>query len=82
MTYDDDMLQEINESVDLYEYVGQSIDLEKRGEHYFGHCPLHIDKTPSLCITPSKNMYYCFSCGSFQNQHFNKKTGTLSGSCP
>ena len=63
MTYDDDMLQEINESVDLCEYVGQSIDLEKRGEHYFGHCPLHIDKTPSLCITPSKNMYYCFSCG-------------------
>lgn len=63
MTYDDDMLQEINASVDLYEYVSQSIDLEKRGKDYFGHCPLHVDKTPSFSITPSKNSYYCFSCG-------------------
>lgn len=63
MTYDDDVLQEINDSVDLYEYVSQSIELEKKGKDYFGHCPLHVDKTPSLCITPDKNVYYCFSCG-------------------
>ena len=63
MTYDDDMLQEINASVDLFEYVSQSIELEKRGRDYFGHCPLHVDKTPSFSITPSKNSYYCFSCG-------------------
>ena len=63
MTYDDEMLQEINASVDLLEYVSQSIEMEKRGRDYFGHCPLHVDKTPSFSITPSKNSYYCFSCG-------------------
>jgi DNA primase len=63
MTYDDDMLQEINASVDLLEYVSQSIEMEKRGRDYFGHCPLHVDNTPSFSITPSKNSYYCFSCG-------------------
>lgn len=63
MTYDDEMLQEINANVDLLGYVSQSIDMEKRGKDYFGHCPLHIDKTPSFSITPSKNSYYCFSCG-------------------
>ena len=63
MTYDDEMLQEINASVDLLEYVSQSIEMRKRGMDYFGHCPLHIDKTPSFSITPSKNSYYCFSCG-------------------
>lgn len=63
MTYDDEMLQEINASVDLLEYVSQSIEMEKRGRDYFGHCPLHIDNTPSFSITPSKNSYYCFSCG-------------------
>lgn len=63
MTYDDEMLQEINASVDLLDYVSQSIEMEKRGRDYFGHCPLHIDKTPSFSITPSKNSYYCFSCG-------------------
>lgn len=63
MTYDDEMLQEINASVDLLEYVSQSIEMRKRGRDYFGHCPLHIDNTPSFSITPSKNSYYCFSCG-------------------
>lgn len=63
MTYDDEMLQEINASVDLLEYVSQSIEMEKRGKDYFGHCPLHVDNTPSFSITPSKNSYYCFSCG-------------------
>ena len=61
--YDDDMLKNINESVDLLEYVSQSIDMEKRGRDYFGHCPLHTDKTPSFSITPETNAFYCFSCG-------------------
>lgn len=63
MTYDDEMLQEINASVDLLEYVSQSIEMERKGRDYFGHCPLHVDNTPSFSITPSKNSYYCFSCG-------------------
>lgn len=61
--YDDETLQKINDSVDLLEYVSQSIEMVKSGKEYFGHCPLHIDKTPSFSITPSKNLYYCFSCG-------------------
>lgn len=61
--YDDDMLQQINENADLFEYVSQFIEMEQRGNDYFGHCPLHIDKTPSFSITPAKNSYYCFSCG-------------------
>ena len=62
-TYDDEMLQEINASVDLLEYISQSIEMERRGNDYFGHCPLHVDNTPSFSITPAKNSYYCFSCG-------------------
>lgn len=61
--YDDDMLQQINENADLFEYVSQFIEMEQRGNDYFGHCPLHIDNTPSFSITPAKNSYYCFSCG-------------------
>lgn len=61
--YDDDMLQQINESADLFGYVSQFIDMKQRGNDYFGHCPLHIDNTPSFSVTPSKNSYYCFSCG-------------------
>ena len=61
--YDDEMLQQINESADLFGYASQFMDMEKRGNDYFAHCPLHVDDTPSLSFTPSKNSYYCFSCG-------------------
>lgn len=62
-TFDDKILQEINANVDLLEYVSQTIDMKRRGNDYFGKCPLHIDNTPSFSITPAKNSYYCFSCG-------------------
>lgn len=63
MNYDDETLQEINNNADLLAYVQQTLDLEQRGNDYFAHCPLHRDDTPSLSFTPSKNSYYCFSCG-------------------
>lgn len=61
--YDDDMLLQINESVDLLDYVSQHLDMEKKGRDYWANCPLHVDNTPSFSITPEKNSYYCFSCG-------------------
>lgn len=64
MNYDDETLQEINDNADLLAYAQQTLDLEQRGNDYFAHCPLHRDDTPSLSFTPSKNSYYCFSCGA------------------
>ena len=61
--YDPDMIEQIEENVDLLEYVSNSIELEQRGNDYFGHCPLHVDKTPSFSVNPKENKYYCFSCG-------------------
>lgn len=63
MEYDEEFLQELSEKIDLVEYIGQDIELEKRGKEYFGRCSKHIDKTPSFSITPDKNVFYCFSCG-------------------
>lgn len=64
MNYDDETLQEINDNADLLAYAQQTLDLEQRGNDFFAHCPLHRDDTPSLSFTPSKNSYYCFSCGA------------------
>lgn len=63
MIYDDDTLKEINANADLLSYAQQVFELEKRGNDYFAHCPLHVDNTPSLCFSPDVNSYYCFSCG-------------------
>lgn len=62
--YDEDMLEEINNSVDLLDYIGNTMELKQRGKDYFGHCPLHIDRTSSFSVTPSKNKFFCFSCGA------------------
>ena len=61
--YDDLMLQQINKNADLLGYVSQQMDLEEKGGDWWGHCPKHIDNTPSFSITPEMNSFYCFSCG-------------------
>ena len=33
------------------------------GKDLAGSCPFHEDKTPSLIISPDKNLWHCMSCG-------------------
>lgn len=87
--YDDETLRQINKNVNLLEYVGQFIEMKRQGSDYFGRCPLHIDNTPSFCITPAKNLYYCFSCGkaggiisyliNYEGLSFEKAVGKAAG---
>lgn len=63
MIYDEEYLEEIKNNVDLLEYIGNDIELTKKGKDYFGHCPKHVDLTPSFSVNPEKNIFYCFSCG-------------------
>lgn len=40
------------------------IELKQNGKGLHGHCPFHDDqKTPSLSVTPDKNLWQCFGCG-------------------
>lgn len=63
---DKDTLDEINENVDLLDYVQnlspEPIEFGQQGKDFWANCPKHIDQTPSLSITPEKNCYYCHSC--------------------
>lgn len=93
MKIDQDKLNELCNKVDLMEYAEKSIDFERRGSDvYAAHCPRHEDKTPSLMITPSKNLFYCHSCHvggniinwlmTFEHLSFNDavdKTAMLAG---
>lgn len=56
------MLDQMAEQIDLLEYAENTMEFVKKGKQYFTHCPLHIDNTPSLCITPEVNKWYCHSC--------------------
>ena len=52
---------------DIVDVVSQYVKLNKRGSTYFGLCPFHNEKTPSLSVTRAKQMYYCFGCGAGGN---------------
>ncbi len=55
-------LNEICSNIDLLSYASQTMNFHERGSKYFTSCPLHSDSDPSLCISPDKNLWYCFSC--------------------
>jgi len=38
---------------------GRGIELKRTGADLVGRCPFHEDKTPSLVVTPSKNLWHC-----------------------
>ncbi|WP_338804614.1 CHC2 zinc finger domain-containing protein [Xenorhabdus griffiniae] len=40
----------------------QGRQLFKRGKDMTVLCPFHQEKTPSMVITPAKNLYHCFGC--------------------
>uniref|UniRef100_UPI001E564EF6 CHC2 zinc finger domain-containing protein n=2 Tax=Photorhabdus TaxID=29487 RepID=UPI001E564EF6 len=42
----------------------QGRSMKKRGEDYVLRCPFHNEKTPSMVISPAKNLYHCFGCGA------------------
>jgi len=37
----------------------RGVVLTKHGADLHGHCPFHADRTPSLVITPAKNLWHC-----------------------
>jgi DNA primase len=42
--------------------------LKRQGKDFVGFCPFHDDKrNPSFSVSPSKQFYYCFSCGAGGN---------------
>lgn len=35
------------------------VELKRHGANWLGRCPFHDDRTPSLVITPAKNLWHC-----------------------
>lgn len=60
-----EQLEEMANKIDIVEYIGRTETLYRKGQNYFCCCPFHKgDDTPSLCIYPETNKWYCFGCGA------------------
>ena len=60
-------IEEVRERADLVDIVSEQVVLKKQGKDFVGLCPFHDDKSPSFSVSPSKQFYYCFSCGAGGN---------------
>ena len=62
-----DLVNEIRSKLDIVNVISSYISLEKKGRNYFGLCPFHDDHSPSLSVSPDKQIYKCFVCGESGN---------------
>lgn len=52
----------IRKEADIVDVIGSYINLVPKGKNYFGVCPFHNDHSPSLSVSPDKQIYRCFTC--------------------
>lgn len=56
-------IEEIHNSSDIIQVIGEYTKLEKRGANdWWGCCPIHHEKTASFHVDGDKKFYYCFGC--------------------
>lgn len=63
MAISDSTIQEIKNRIDIVEVIGDFVNLKKVGSNYRGLSPFTNEKTPSFYVSPSKEIFKCFSSG-------------------
>ncbi|MBR6099122.1 DNA primase [bacterium] len=59
----EEVISEIKSRLDIVDVVSEQVILKKNGNHYWGLCPFHKEKTPSFSVNPQMGIYKCFGCG-------------------
>ncbi len=57
-----DLYNEIKNSLDIVDIIGEKVNLRRTGQGFTGLCPFHSEKTPSFHVWPETQSYYCFGC--------------------
>lgn len=63
----EEKINQIRQSVDIVEVIGEYVQLKKQGRNYFGLCPFHGENSPSFSVSPDKQIFHCFGCGAGGN---------------
>ncbi|MBL0686393.1 MAG: DNA primase [Sulfurospirillum sp.] len=61
---DSNSIENLKTRLDIVDIVGHYMELKRNGANWKCICPFHDDSNPSLVVSPSKQIYHCFSCGA------------------
>ena len=64
MAYDEQLKIDVLKHADIVKVVGSYLPLVKKGKDYLAKCPFHDDTNPSMHVSPEKQMFKCFVCGT------------------
>ena len=60
-------IDQILDKIDIVEVISGYIPLKKTGQNFKTHCPFHKEKTPSFTVSPARQIFHCFGCGTGGN---------------
>ncbi len=64
MNFDRQLIDDLLKKTDIANIVSRYIPVTKKGRNFVALCPFHDDKNPSLSISPDKQIFKCFVCGT------------------
>ena len=54
--FENELIEQIKDANDIVSVISEHVALKKRGKNYWGCCPFHNEKTPSLAL-PLKRVF-------------------------
>ena len=57
-----EIIEQIRNSFDICEIIGETVTLKKVSRGYVGICPFHDEKTGSFHVYKDTQSFYCFGC--------------------